>query len=314
MRVFLLKRWKIIIVAVVALDMLLVSGLLVMFAGAESSRVAAAELARLTVSPTASPTPAATATLWPGPGKRVTPTSTRYPTPLATDVLAVGGFPPGFTPTPRPTRAAVKISLPYVYPIFRNNVDVPVINQIDYPEPFFPPGTNNACGPVALYAAVQALGVNVDYGRLRDWAVASGFTHYGISKGGMVGTAAAINQELGSPLTIEHGDRYSTQDLIKQIRTGGVAIVLVQVRKSGSRWFLTPDPAIGHFLIVDSINMRRKTVQFAGSTLGMEQVSLQDFIQSWSGRRDAANPGEQTWQSFLKTEPARNWALIIRRR
>ncbi|RME98308.1 MAG: hypothetical protein D6768_17610, partial [Chloroflexi bacterium] len=211
-------------------------------------------------------------------------------------------------------REAVKISLPYVYPVFRNNVDVPVINQIDYPEPFFPPGTNNACGPVALYAAMQALGVNVDYGRLRDWAVASGFTYYGISKGGMVGTAAAVNQELGSPLTIEHGERFSTQDLIKQIRTGGVAIVLVQVRKTGGHWSLTPDPAIGHFLIVDSINMRRKTVQFAGSTLGMEQVSLQDFIQSWSGRRDTANPGGQTWQSFLKTEPARNWALIIRRR
>lgn len=298
-------------VAVVAADMLLVSGLLVMFANTESSRVSAAELARLTPLPTATPT--ATATLWPGPGKRVTPTSTRLPTPLATDVLAAGGFPRGFTPTPRPTREKVMISLPVVYPVFRNNVDVPVINQINYPEPFFPPGTNNACGPVALYAAVQALGVNVDYGRLRDWAVANGFTHYGISKGGMVGTVDAINQELGNPLKIMHGDRFNTQDLIKQIRTGGVAIVLVQVRKTGGRWAVTPDPAIGHFLIVDSINMRSKTVQFAGSTLGMEQVSLQDFIQSWSGSRAAANPGEQTWQSFLKTEPTRNWALIIRR-
>ncbi len=308
-----LKQWKVAVVAFVVIDMLIVVGLLQLFTLRETERVAAAELANLTVSPSA--TAPATATPWPGPGLRNTPTATKPPTPMATDVLAAGGFPLGFTPTPRPTREKMMITLPYVYPVFRSNLDVPEINQVYYPEPFFPPGTNNACGPVALYAAMQALGVDVDYSRLRDHAVYYGFTSYGISKSGMVGAVAAINQEMGEPLRFEHGDRYSTKTLIEHIRKGGVAIVLIRVQKVGGQYHVTSDlnNSIGHFLIVDSINLRSKTVQFAGSTLGMESVPLQEFIQSWSRTPYAVELPSKSWQSYLKNEPATNWALIIRR-
>jgi hypothetical protein len=209
------------------------------------------------------------------------------------------------------------ITLPYIFPVYGNNLDVPVINQIYYPEPFFPPGSNNACGPVALYAAVQALGANIDYSRLRNYAVNYGFTDYGISKNGLISTLAALNRELGEPMVYEEGSQYSTTDLIKQIRTGGVAIVLLQVQKSNGQWRVTADTAhsIGHFIIVDSVNLRSKTVQFAGSTLGMEKVPLQDFIQSWSRSPqpvvDASSM--QAWQQYLRQEPANKWALIIHR-
>lgn len=311
---FFLKHWKILTILFVVFDMLLVSGLVYLFALQEAERVSAAELARLTVSPTATASP--TATLWPGPGRRVTATPTLPPTSLPTDVLAESGFPVGFTPTPRPTREKVMITLPYIYPVYRNNLNVPEINQIYYPEPFFPPGSNNACGPVALYAGLQALGANIDYSRLRDIAVAYGFTSYGISKSGMVSTVAYINQELGGILTVEHGNRYSTKDLIKQLRTGGVAIVLIRVRRMGGQYQVTSDVnnSIGHFLIVDSINLRSKTVQFAGSTLGMERVPLSNFIQSWSQNPQPVTTAGSAWQSFLRNEPSNNWALIIRRK
>ncbi|MCG3208561.1 MAG: hypothetical protein FOGNACKC_02171 [Anaerolineae bacterium] len=311
---FLLKKWKLALVLFVVFDMLLVGGLVYTFAVQEVRRVEAAGLARLTVSPTATAT--ATATPWPGPGRRVTPTPTLPATPLATDVLAESGFPVGFTPTPQPTREQVMITLPYINPVYRNNLDVPVINQIYYPEPFFPPGSNNACGPVALFAALQALGSKVEYSRLRDIAVANGFTSYGISKGGLVGTAAYVNQETGGTLQIEHGSRYGTKDLIREVRTGGVVIVLLNVQKAGGQFRVTPDAvnSFGHFLIVDSINLRSKTVQFAGSTLGMEKVPLADFVQSWSGSSQPVNTSGPAWQSFLRTEAADNWALVIRRK
>jgi hypothetical protein len=145
--------------------------------------------------------------------------------------------------------------------------------------------------------------------------VANGFTDYGISKAGLIGTISRVNLESGDKLLIEYGERYNTQDLIKQVRTGGVVIVLLGVYRSGSQWHVTPDfnNAIGHFLIVDSVNMRSKTVRFAGSTLGMEQVGLADFVRSWS-----RNPNHQMdlkpGLSFLPQEPATNWALVIRRR
>ncbi|GAB4424563.1 MAG: hypothetical protein Kow0031_03580 [Anaerolineae bacterium] len=308
---YLLKKWKLLVALVVLLDFVVVGVILYLFFTQEIRRVEAAELAQLTAVPTATAT--ATGTPWPGPGKRVTPTPTLPPTPLATEVLAESGFPPGFTPTPHPTREKVMITLPYVYPVFRNNLDVPVINQIYYPEPFFPPGTNNACGPVALFAALQALRVDIGYPRLRDLAVANGFTDYGISKSGMVGTIAAINRETGDTLKIEHGNRYNTQDLMREVRTGGVAIVLLRVQRAGGQWRVTTDVnnSLGHFLIVDSINMRSKTVQFAGSTLGMDKVPLQDFVQAWS--RNPQPIDSRAWQTFLKTEAANNWALVIRK-
>ncbi len=66
------------------------------------------------------------------------------------------------------------------------------------------------------------------------------------------------------------------------IRQRGVVTVLIRVRKENGRYRVTGDPynSVGHFLIVDSINMRTGMVQFAGSTLGMERVHLQEFLQS----------------------------------
>jgi hypothetical protein len=309
-RDFWIRHWKTVIVAILAVDLLLAGSVFYLFSSRETEPAVAAELAR----PTAAPT--ATATLWPGPGKRVTATPTLPPTVIATDVLASSGFPFGFTPTPRPTREKTLITLPHVLPVFRSNLNVATINQIYYPEPFFPPGTNNACGPVALFAGLQALGIDIEYNRLRDLAVTNGFTSYGISKGGLVGTVNAINQEWGNRLVIEHGSRYNVQDLIKQIRRGGIAIVLVGVYRSGGQWYLTPDfdNAIGHFLIVDSINLRSKTVRFAGSTLGMDRVAFEDFVRAWT--RNAKNPAAtQPGLGFIRQEPASdNWALIIRRR
>ena len=309
-----LKHWKLVVVIVVIADALIVGGLVYIFVNTEASRVSAAELARLTVTPTATAT--ATATPWPGPGKRVTPTPTLPPTPEPTEVLSSGGFPVGFTPTPFPTREKVKITMPHVYPVHRTNLDVPVINQIYYPEPFFPPGSNNACGPVAMYAGLRALGLNIDYTRLRNHAVGYGFTHYGISKSGMINTLRAINSEQNNSLHIEYGDKYATKDLIRHIRTGGIAIVLLQVRKEGGQFRVVSDSynSFGHFLIVDSINMRSNTVNFAGSTLGMEQVPLRDFLQSWSGNTQLVNQSPASLNAFMKQEKGNNWAIIIHKR
>lgn len=314
LRKFFLKRWHLAVILFVAVDMLLVGGLVYLFAVQEAQRVEAAGLARLTAWPTATAT--ATATPWPGPGRRVTPTPTLPPTPLATEVLAESGFPVGFTPTPQPTRPPVMITLPYISPVYRNNLDVPVINQIYYPETFFPPGSNNACGPVALFAGLQGLGSKIEYSRLRDIAVANGFTSYGISKSGLVGTAAYLNQEMGGALQIEHGSRYATKDLIKEVRTGAVVIVLLNVQKAGGQFRVTTDAvnSFGHYLIVDAVNLRSKTVQFAGSTLGMDKVPLSDFVQAWSGNTQPVSTSGPAWQSFLRKEQADNWALIIRRK
>ncbi len=306
---FVLKQWILFIFAVMFIGVLTVGALLYYFALSEAERAAAAELSRPTPVPTGTTT--ATPTPWAGPPPTLTKTPTLLPTVMATDVLAASGFPPGFTPTPRPTREPVYISLPFIYPANARAVDVPVINQIHYPEPFFPPGTNNACGPVALYAALQALRADVDYGHLRDIAVNNGFTHYGISKTGMVNTIVTINNELNHPFTIEHRDHYSLQDLMRNIRQRGVATVLIRVRKENGRYRVTADVnnSIGHFLIVDSINLRTNTVRFAGSTLGMDEVPLQEFLQSW-----ASNAQPVSNQDYLANNGGENWALIIKRR
>lgn len=256
----------------------------------------------------------ATSTPWPGPGPRPTATPTLPPTSLATSVLAETGFPPGFLPTPRPTRELVTISLPYVYPIGGSAVDVPVINQVYYPEPFFPPGTNNACGPVALFAGLLGLGFEVDYGHLRNIAVNNGFTAQGISKWGMINTLITLNNEWGNPLAIEHGNFYSPKDLIRQLRQGGVIVVLVRVTRVNGQYQVTShkEGSIGHFLLVERINLRSNKVKLAGSTLGMDEVPLSDFIQSWASNPETVS-SDGGWRSFLKNEQDVNWALILKR-
>ena len=208
------QQWKYILIAIVAVDLLIVGGVFYFVAAADSLAESGPGPIAAAGTSTATPTP------WAGPGLRPSATPTLPPTPLPTTILGPSGFPLGFTPTPRPTREPVKITLPQLYPSRRNRVDVPVINQIYYPEPFFPAGTNNACGPVSLFAAMQGLGVNVDYGRLRNIAVNNGFGPEGISKWGMVNTVATLNAELGAPLALEYGDGYRTKDLIKKDWSG----------------------------------------------------------------------------------------------
>lgn len=317
----LLKKWKYFILAFVLLDLLVVGAVLsYTFRVAKAEQAVAAELIQTLEAPT--PTATATATVWAGPGPTATPTATLDPTPESTEVLAQSGFPPGFTPTPRPTREQVYITLPYVFPVHASSLDVPDINQVYYPEPFFPPGSNNACGPVAIYAALLGLGAEVDYTRLRDVAVGYGFTHYGISKSGMINTLVTLNQELGDRFVIEHGSNYNIQSLAQNIRKGGVPIVLIRVRKENGAFRVTGDQhnSIGHFLIVERINTRTNTVEFAGSTLGMEKVPLTDFVQSWSSNPQAvSSPPQDTprlfnpWRGPVNTE-AVNWAIVVKRK
>ncbi len=307
-----LKAWPLLILGFMIVYLGLISGFLYIFAISETERVAAAEQNKPTA--TSTPIPIATKTPWTGPPPTVTRTPTLFPTSLATDVLAESGFPPGFTPTPRPTREEVYISLPLIFPANASAVDIPIINQIHYPEPFFPPGTNNACGPVALFAALQALRVNVDYSHLRNIAVNNGFTHYGISTAGMVNTVTTLNHELAAALLIEQGSHYSIKDLMRHIRQRGVVTVLIRVRKENGRYRVTADEhnSVGHFLIVDSINLRTGIVKFAGSTLGMDAVPLSEFIQSWSSNPQTIAPQTNSWQSYVHNEQTTGWALIIK--
>jgi hypothetical protein len=313
---FISSQWKRLLLWMLLFDLVAVAVVLQWVAWIEAERAKSVAVLLATGTPTATAT--ATATPWPGPGKKVTPTPTLPPTVMATDVLAESGFPHGFTPTPRPTREPVFITLPYVFAWPGQRVDVPVINQIYYPEPFFPPGTNNACGPVAMYAALQALGANIDYGRLRDVAVYNGFTDYGISKAGMINTLATLNHELGNRYVIEHGNHYGTKDIISNIRAGGVVIVLIRVKKENGVFRVTADQAnsFGHFLIVEGINLRTQTIRMAGSTLGMDKVPLQDFIQSWASNPQAVVSPHPSlgWRGYLKNENTASWALIIKRR
>jgi hypothetical protein len=303
------QQWRYLLVIVIILDMLLVGGVYYFLTTPDS-------LAETVVAAAGTPTATATATPtpWAGPGPRPTATPTSPPTPVATTILAPSGFPHGFTPTPRPTQAPVTITLPKIYFRGKNRVNVPVVNQIYYPEPFFPPGTNNACGPVSLYAAWQGLGVDVDYGRLRNIAVNNGFNAEGISKWGLINTAVTLNNELGNPLTIEQSNRYRTKDLITHLRQGGAVLVLVRVRNVGGRYHLTGDVngSIGHFLLVESISFRSKKVKLAGSTLGMDEVPITDFLRSWSRNPNLVVPTD-SWRAYLKEELASNWALILKR-
>jgi hypothetical protein len=306
---FISQQWKYFLAGIIIVDLLIVGGMFYLFTATSLATVPTVLPTKVAVGPTAT----ATIKPWVGP-PRSSPTATRPmlpPTPSATNVLAKSGFPPGFTPTPRPTREPVYISLPQVYPIGGGSVDVPVVNQILYPEPFFAPGTNSACGPVALFAAAHGLGVNIDYGRLRDIAVDNGFGPKGISKWGIINTTVTLNNELGNPFTIEHGENYQLKALIRHLRQEGVVIVLVQVRKENGRYRLvTEEPgSVGHFLLVERIDTRSKKVKFAGSTLGMDEVSLQDFIQAWTNNPQAFAGAS----SSLKNDSSTGWALILKR-
>lgn len=304
------RQWRYFLLTIIVIDLVIAGGISYVLSGTDSLAATDTRPTPQVIAATVIVTP----TPWPGPGRRPTPMATLPPTPLATNALAASGFPVGFTPTPRPTREPVYITLPQIFSVGRRAVDVPVINQIYYPEPFFPPGTNNACGPVALYAAFKGLGQDIDYGRLRDIAVANGFNAEGISKWGIVNTAITLNDELGQPFTIEEGNQYRTADLIKYLRQRAVIVILVRVKKESGQFVMTDDYnySFGHFLLVDQINTRAKYVQVAGSTLGMDKVPLADFVRAWSGEADPSSvPGG--WNVFLKNEQADNWALIIKR-
>jgi hypothetical protein len=77
---------------------------------------------------------------------------------------------------------------------------------------------------------------------------------------------------------------------------------------------VTGDPtgSIGHFLLVESISTRSKTVRLAGSTLGMDRVPLLEFIRSWT-RNPNLNVSDNGWTTYLKREEAVHWALILKR-
>jgi hypothetical protein len=294
------------------IDLLVLAALFTYFINSQQSLAASATAVAIAATPptaTASPTP------WPGPGPRPTATPTLPPTVLPTDVLADSGFPVGFTPTPRPTRPPAVISLPKIVFSGRNRVNVPVVNQIYYPEPFFPPGSNNACGPVALFAGLQGLGIDIKYNRLRDIAVRYGFNAEGISKSGLIGTAVTINNELGQPLEINYGNRFTTRSLIQQLGQGGVVVVLVRVKKVNGQFVVTSDYAgtFGHFLLVERINLRSKMVYFAGSTLGMNRVPLVDFMRAWTGNPNLPDTSSAGWRTYLKEEKAGKWALVVKR-
>lgn len=306
-----LKQWKPVLLAIIVLDLAAVVVVLGYFMTSQQSLAASATAAAIAATPpTATPTP----TPWPGPGLRPVPTATLPPTPLPTDVLADSGFPLGFTPTPRPTSSPVLISLPKIYFTGRKSVNVPVINQVYYPEPFFPPGSNNACGPVALYAAMHGLKVDADYSHLRNLAVRYGFNAEGISKAGLIGTAASLNNELGQPLTVAHGN-YTLNNLVSQLRQKGVVLVLVRVKKVNGKFVVTGDYAgsFGHFLLVENINLRTKTVQFAGSTLGMNRVPLVDFVRAWTNNPNLPDTSSAGWKTYLKENKTSAWALILKR-
>lgn len=304
-----IQHWKRILVAIIVVDVLVVVGGSYLFFATDTFAGPPPVTLVPTLTPTMTPTP------WAGPPKsRVTPTLiASMPTPLPTKILAHSGFPVGFTPTPIPTREPVFIRLPDLIFGLGSGIDAPSINQVLYPEPFFAAGTNNACGPVALYAGLLGLGHSVDYTRVRDVAVSYGFGPEGISKSGMINTIAVMNQELGYPFTIEHGNRYRTRDLIGHLGKGRVVVVLLRVRRVNGQYRVTTDleGSIGHFLIVERINTRTRTVRFAGSTLGMEKVPLGDFVASWSRNPQAIAP-PQGWSAYLKAEPATSWALILK--
>lgn len=299
------------LIALVVFDMVIVAGiaaLITMRAPSDATAEAAATavIAYRPASRSGPPTP----TPWQGTGPRATPTPTIPPTPLATQALAASGFPVGFTPTPGPpTATPATIKLPQIV-LARSKTDVPIINQMLYPEPFFPPGTNNACGPIALYAAMQGLNVPTDYTRLRNYAVNYGFTSDGISKWGLISTASSLNRDFGEPLHIEHGT-YTLREVVRTLARGGVVLVLVNVQYTSDGFRVSPY-GFGHFLLVERVLLKSRKVKMAGSTLGMDEVPLTDFLRAWTYNPYAAST-EADLRGALANESYAGWALVLKR-
>lgn len=287
-----------------------------------------AESAFYTATPLPTPTPRPT---WAGPGPTVTPTPTWPPTPLATPAFEDGNLTSKFVPTPRPVSAG-DLTLNYEglvntirYITTRRVGKMPVINQLLYPEPFFPAGSNNACGPVALYAAMQGLGANFSYRQLRNIAVRNDFGPEGITVSGLVNTAYILNHQLGQPYWVEQSREYTLANLNRFLNQGAGVIVLVRLKRVDGKYKVTGDlnGSFGHYLVVQSINMFNRKVYIAGSTLGMGAVPLDDFLSSWS-----SNPPEPkakkpkfnlNWLTITKITPnskpkakSVGWALVLR--
>ncbi len=318
-----LQQWLYIFIGVVLLDLLVFGGVVYYFATIDpiSAAVLPPTGANLRIA-----TLTATATPWAGPGLRVTPTPTWPPTPVATRILTDNGFPEGYiAPTPRPT-IEKHFSLNLNYSLFFRRlvgsgglIDVPDINQTLYPEPFFRAGSNNACGPVALFAALKGLGANIVYEHVRNIAVNNEFGRDGMTVSGLVNTAIILNNYLRQPFVIEQSRSYHLQDLVDELRAGGVIIVLVSIKKvDGQYQIANPGRGtIGHFLVVEQINLVSGRVTIGGSTLGMGDIPLADFVSSWSNepQKQEKKSFRAAWRNALREENTPgNWALVIRRR
>ncbi len=283
------------------------------------------------------PTVNMTPLVWGGPPPTMTPSPTIPPTPLATPAFSDANFTSPFVPTTQP-RAATEFDLNYeglVLTTHRFTVGFggkfPEINQLLYPEPFFPPGYNNACGPVGLYAALKGLRLNVTYQQVRNIAVNYGFGAHGISTTGMLNTAAVLNNQRGQPLHIEQSRHYQVKDLNRLISRGSAVIVLVRVQRVNGEYRVTGDRAnsFGHFIVVERINTLGGRVRIAGSTLGMQNVPLHDFLSSWSSSPpeprtafvprftmnlfDALEQTAENQPQVSKPTSGGGWAMALRR-
>jgi len=285
-------------------------------------------LLRPTFTPTAQP-------VWAGPGPTVVPSPTIPPTPIATQLFRDGNIVSEFIPTPRPREIAnfnidtntLFRSLKLI--ALKRVGEIPIIDQLQYPEPFFPAGSNNACGPVALYAGMQGLGAKFKYPHLRDIAVHNDFGAHGITVSGLVNTAVILNKQLGHPFIIEQSRGYQLSDLTRLINQKAVVIVLVRVKKVNGKYQVTGDKngSFGHFLVVESINTITRRVKIAGSTLGMQHVPLDNFLDSWNSKpREPAfvrrtnislNLFDMPSFELVKRSPEKPtgiWALVLKRK
>jgi hypothetical protein len=164
-----------------------------------------------------------------------------------------------------------------------------------------------------VFAGQLGQGVDIDYQRVRDLAVSYGFDASGFSTSGMVNTATTISNERNEPFSVEQGRTFTTQDLIRHLRRGEVVVVLLQVKQGSSGFQVSGYEAgsFGHFLIVERINIRTRKVRFAGSTLGMDEVPLGDFVASWSNNSQALTLPEG-WRAYLDNEQPGGWAMMLK--
>lgn len=331
-----LKQWIYLIGGIVVFDLLIFTGI---------AYFIAVDYARLEEPPPISSIhkamPAisqATPLVWAGPPPTSTPTATVPPTPIATLAFSDGNFTSPFVPTARPVTDArfrfdYEALMASIQRVSLGRVGkIPIINQLLYPEPFFPSGYNNACGPVGLYAALKGAGVNIRYQQVRDVAVNHGFGAHGISTTGMYNTAAVINRQVGQRLTLEQRHNYQLNDLTRLIRQGSVVVVLVRVKRGENGYQVTGDRAnsFGHFLVVERVNTLTRRVKIAGSTLGMQNIPLDEFLRSWSSNPPPPRLPLQTqftlnFLELVNQEPVTplkrdtptsggGWAMAIRQR